>query len=412
VKHGSDESPPDEDVKPQEVSEQPTEVADTQQSKVECAPATTESVPEPPAHTSPVFDIPPIVIPDGPAGAEPQTEAAPPRANESVEAAPASTEHMAAAEEQQPSAEEAAEPITDVAEQKSSALIEFDTPLLAAAQEQVKRWTVRDLATELAVPAPTMLLTYSKMRSNATSKLCENTQFAARHRAINAGPKPNANLLNPADTKATFDKLSKMGNQQCDECITMFLQTVVTESILEEHWLDGAVQRCIKALQEKNNRRCLIDMLKNAKQTKDTRKAVANVYPLNSAAFEAFSKLFSGLLRICSNQEDYLCAYGLLEVGGLYFRLVVRDEETAVDPAVEQDDVMEFLSERICQHPIYHNSALWGELMKSRVPVPGAAATTSTAAGAALSKNPKALLNAVLSEVHSLLFIMLELEVR
>ena len=286
-------------------------------------------------------------------------------------------------------------------------LIEFDTGLLATAQEQVTRWTISDLARELQLPTAAVLQTYNKLRSLVTSKLGENTQFAARHRAINAGAKQNKRLLNPASAQATVDKLGKMANQQCDECITMFLQKVVTENILEEHWLEGAVQRCIKALQDKNNRRCLIDMLKNAKQTKDRRQAVANVYPLNSTAFEAFSKLFSGLLRICSNQEDYLCAYGLLEVGGLYFRLVVRDhDEESEAMGGEQDDFMEFLSERTCQHPIYHNTALWCELMKSRVPVPAATSVqTQNKAGIRSSTN------AMLSEVHSLLFIMLELEV-
>lgn len=295
-------------------------------------------------------------------------------------------------------------------------LIEFDEDLVAAAQLEVKRWTVLDLASELQVPCAAMMVLYSKMRSNASNRLNENTQFAARHRAINTGAKQNKrSLLNPADTQATFDKLSKMGNQQCDECITMFLQKVVTESILEEHWLENSLQASLKALQDKNNRRCLIDMLKNAKQTKDKRQPVSNVYPLNPAAFEAFSKLFTGLLRICSNQEDYLCAYGLLEVGGLYFRFVVHDDTKGDTVAPQQDEIMEFLSERTCQHPIYHNSALWCELMKSRVPIP-VAATTTTAAGAATAtppaKNTRPLVNAVLSEVHSLLFIMLELEVR
>lgn len=284
-------------------------------------------------------------------------------------------------------------------------LIEFNSALVVAAQGQVHRWTVADLAREMDVPAATLLVTYGRMRSNAVSKLCENTQFAARHRAINAGAKQNAKLLNPADTQATFDRLSRMGSQQCDECITQFLQKVVTESILEEHWLEGSVQRCIKALQDKRNRRCLIDMLKNAKHNKDKRKAIANVYPLNSTAFEAFSKLFQGVLKICSNQEDFLCAYGLLEVGGLYFRLVSRDAEPIDAENIDQEDVMEFLSERTCQHPIYQNPALWCELLKGRVPLPSAG---NAAAG---GKTPRASVNAVLSEVHALLFIMLELEV-
>jgi hypothetical protein len=274
---------------------------------------------------------------------------------------------------------------------------------LAAAQDQVRRWSVADLAGEVGVPAASMLLTYGKVRSSASNKLCENTQFAARHRAIKNDVRQTKSILNPADTQATFDKLSKMGDKHCDECITMFLQKVVTESILEEHWLENSVQQCIKALQDKNNRRCLIDMLKNAKQSRDKRKAAANVYPLNSTAFEAFSKLFTGVLRICSNQEDFLSAYGLLEVGGLYFRLVVRDDENQEAMSEEQDGLMEFLSERTCQHPIYHNPALWGELLKSRVPVPTATLQPN--------KNQRVTVNAVLSEVHALLFIMLELEV-
>ena len=295
-------------------------------------------------------------------------------------------------------------------------LIEFDEALITAAQIQSKRWTVLDLAHACDVPSSIMLLNYSKMRSFANSKLCENTQFAVRHRAINTGNKQNnKRMLNTADTQATFDRFGKVGSQQCDECITMFLQKVVTESILEEHWLEDSVQRCIKALQEKSNRVSLIDMLKHAKQTKGKQQAASKVYPLNPAAFEAFSKLFSGVLRICSNQEDYLCAYGLLEVGGLYFRFIVRNDDETNDSEYAGDEIMEFLSERTCQHPIYHNSAMWCELMKSRVPVPAGASgalNTATTATAVPAKNARSVINTIMSEVHALLYIMLELEVR
>jgi hypothetical protein len=70
---------------------------------------------------------------------------------------------------------------------------------------------------------------------------------------------------------------------------------------------------------------------------------------------------------------------------------------------------MEFLSERTCQHPIYHNSALWIALMKQRVVVPPSA--PSPLPELKTGKRPRALVNTVLSEAQSLLFIMLELEV-
>jgi hypothetical protein len=379
------------------VSEQPPLISDSSAEPAAARQEDTRAVPTPPPITIPASEVsdhePPADGVVALVAKDQQADGQEPVAAEGETMSPLS----------HPDQEPEEQPPQDEEKAATRVLIEFDAGLVVAAQEQVHRWTVADLAREANIPTITMLQLYSKMRSNAVSKLCENTQFAARHRAINHGTKQNAKLLNPADTQATFDRLSRMGNQQCDECITQFLQKVVTESILEEHWLEGSIQRCIKALQDKNNRRCLIDMLKNAKQNKDKRKAIANVYPLNSTAFEAFSKLFQGVLRICSNQEDYLCAYGLLEVGGLYFRLVSRDSEAAEAEHAEQEDVMEFLSERTCQHPIYHNPALWCELMKGRVPLPA----TSSAA-----KNPRMTLNAVLSEVHALLFIMLELEVQ
>jgi hypothetical protein len=295
----------------------------------------------------------------------------------------------------------------------SKPLIQFDQVNLAAAQLQVKRWSVLDIAVSVGVDCEVFAEQFHKRRTITSSKFIGNTQFAVRHRAVNVGIQRNrGNVLNTASTQATLVKLGKMENFQCDECITQFLQKVVTESSIDESWLDVALQRCVKALQTTSNRNCLLDMLKNAKQSdKNSREKVSNVYPLNAGAFEAFSKLFSSLLRICSNQEDYLCAFGLLEVGGLYFRFVNKDEECGeANIESDDDDILEFLSERTCQHPIYHNSQLWCEILKSRIP-PQTLLSNAVAEPESKIRRKSVNVNAVISEVHALLYIMLELEV-
>ncbi|KAJ1440798.1 hypothetical protein B484DRAFT_443259, partial [Ochromonadaceae sp. CCMP2298] len=274
----------------------------------------------------------------------------------------------------------------------SHPLAVFDTDKLKLAQAQVTRWSVAHLAQELGTPMEPLLATYLKVRSTASSRLCANTQFAARNRAVSTASRQNRRYMTD---QATVDQLAEGGG--CAECITQLLQKVVTESVLDAKWLDSAIELSLTALEEAHNRTALIAMLKNAKQSKEKRDA-SNVFPLNPTAFDAFSRLFAGTLRICSELEDYLTAYGLLEVGGLYFCFLLHDDEIETP-----DDIMEFLSQRTCQHPIYHNSDLWRALMCSRVPPPDAK----------LGKIARAhvLLHSVLSEVYALLFIMLELEV-
>jgi hypothetical protein len=171
---------------------------------------------------------------------------------------------------------------------------------------------VAHLAEQLDIPMELLLATYLKVRNTASTRLGANTQFAARHRAGVAN-RQNRRYMND---QATVDQLTGLGVgvgeglKACAECITQLLQKVVTESVLNSVWLDSAIQLSLTALQEEFNRTALIAMLKNAKRVKGS----SNVFPLNPPAFEAFSRLFTGMLSICTAQEDYLNAYGLLEV--------------------------------------------------------------------------------------------------
>ena len=183
----------------------------------------------------------------------------------------------------------------------------------------------------------------------------------------------------------------------CDNVIIDFLSKLVTENDLDSDWIANSNKQSLIALQKKDTRSAFIHVLKSAKKST---KNSNNVHLLNSRAFEAFSDLFSGLLTICASHLDYVCAYDLLEIGGLYFRLIKYNDDRNTSPTDEEDENIEFLSERTCQHPLYQNFQLWRALMHKRLPVSDNKVPTS-------SLNASQKIGLIINEVHSLLYVML-----
>jgi hypothetical protein len=211
----------------------------------------------------------------------------------------------------------------------------------------------------------------------------------------------------------------------CDEAIVEFLQNIVTEQRIDRIWVEQSIKKCLQALHLPHNRVAIVDILKNAnrrkpasgRRTKETGDTV-RVFPLNSSAFMAFSDLCGELLNICANSQDFLCAFGMLEVGGLYFRVI--EEEDLLAPVTqpfavcdEEDDegemdTVEFLSERNYHHPIYQNPRLWLAVLNSRVETLNSVGQGYTAA--ANAANTRKLHGRVLSECKGLLHLMLDMK--
>ena len=280
----------------------------------------------------------------------------------------------------------------------------FNTYRVLLVQELAFRWTLVDLANRLQKNYQSLLRKFKPVHK-------------INHRQSIIGKGYQKNIMQLAATSAT---LTVTDDFKCDTIVTELLQKIFTEGSLQNEWLEQSIQLSLISLQLEENRKGMVNMLKNAKKRKGIEathnKRVGDggmnnfsVYPLNQLAFEAVSALFNGLLQICANQQDYLCAYGLLEVGGLYFR-VVESNESALngdDPSDEFNSI-EFLSERTCHHPIYQNPQLWRALMHIRLPLTASRLQDSAAQG---SNTAKFNVNEIINETHAQLYVMLGMNV-
>jgi hypothetical protein len=164
-----------------------------------------------------------------------------------------------------------------------------------------------------------------------------------------------------------------------DTVVREFIQLVMTVKDIEPATLIQSMHRCEVAFEKIVNRASFIQMLKNAKKDHSASSSTdqqQNVYPLNSTAFECIAKLFLKILTICNEQKDYLNAFRLLEIGGHYFQLISLPQEGVkgaeadnMDEKTYELQTIEFLSERICQHPIYQLSTMWKGLLLDRLPL-------------------------------------------
>ena len=257
--------------------------------------------------------------------------------------------------------------------------VSFNIENLLLVQQQIFRWTLFDLADHFKKSNHFML-----RRFKAIQPAGENANGGVNNKyRPNAGKSYQKNIMQHAANSTT--SLTMTDEFKCDSVVTELLQKIFTEGSFQNEWLSKSIQCSLLSLQSEENRKGMINILKNAKKRKgvnDNKKhsegSNFSVYPLNQLAFEAVSTLFNGLLQICVNQQDYLCAYGLLEVGGLYFRVVESSELSQyADPEADASSIneeeelksIEFLSERTCHHPIYQNPLLWRALMHKRLPI-------------------------------------------
>jgi hypothetical protein len=211
-----------------------------------------------------------------------------------------------------------------------------------------------------------------------------------------------------------------------DELIEQFLQKIITMYDLDDSFVDAALGQCQQSLRDASNRKGIVNILRQSRKQEMHGNKETNIYPLNSCAFQAFSKLFNMMLGICLEQEDFVTAFELLEVGGHYFRIIVNpfsdDGVQHVDYGFggdEEEDSIEFLSEKVCHHPIFQTPALWKSIMHHRLPLNLLLSSTSSPSSKLTrgkeapfnkthsSKLNKMAMTAVMTEIRSILYMML-----
>ncbi|RYH22658.1 hypothetical protein EON65_18900 [archaeon] len=296
--------------------------------------------------------------------------------------------------------------------------ITFDPQKVLASQQAAKEWTIEELAKHFGVHVHNLLDKLHKYSYTLQAKQPGHRQSMALGKASQRSIATAAKNANTA-----VQKLSNTVN--VDDCLIQFLQQVMTTSHVDQASIESSIKGKVhKALEQLNNRQGLITVLKSAKNddkkgSKKRQAAVNNVYPLNHSAFEAFIALFYEFLSICSQQKDYLNAYGLLELGGQYFRMLPVELQVSLDEEDEKD-IIEFLSEKTCMHPIYQTTALWKAILQDRIPadniitlnINNPTASTSKPLKSALKSEAKSYtMKDLKNEIQSLLYIMLGLGV-
>jgi hypothetical protein len=334
-------------------------------------------------------------------------------------------------------------------------LLLFDQLLVAKAQEKSTFWTLSQLAekfhfTEEEFIAALKKSTYSLLHEAEDDDHQNPSQALTRGTSsYSIGYRQNSFSTNPlpASREWLSDKSSP------DAIITDFLQLLLTVKDIDEEIILQSMGKCDLALEKHVNRTSFIQLLKNAKKDRQGKGRSSksnkqenlptqeqNVYPLHTTAFECISQLFLRILTICNEQNDYINAFQLLEIGGHYFHLISlakkrqqqeegfhhRRDKTGGDKNNDKNQdqnefefqTVEFLSERICHHPIYHLSSMWKGLLLDRLPLQQTVPTVSKSISQAEEdttnvsvKLKKYHINVIMAEIRSLLYMMLDLGV-
>lgn len=287
-------------------------------------------------------------------------------------------------------------------------LVKFDPEVLADSEAGSIDWTISHLASTLRIDVeelrkqiedrlddqnqlPTTPSVAAPSTPGKPGQL-NGTQFRRNSIAANKLQKP---------TQQMMDKIA-LKNQSLDPALAEFFQKTILSDTMNDHVVEEALPRCEIELKESKNRDTLVVTLKHAKRERGRHETAAPIYLLNDASFEAFAALFTCMLRICSDEEDYVNANGLLEVGAYYCRKLPDEViQNMIEMNEEEQDFFEFLSEKIYQHPIYQNPNFWKKQLMQRM------ATSSRFSGSAEKDSPTRLpFPIIMTEVKSLLLNM------
>lgn len=304
------------------------------------------------------------------------------------------------------------------------ALVKFNYEEVLQEQSKCTYWTMLALADKLHEEVHDLR---SRFEENPYSLIYQvhvnqKAPLTTTNRRANVvmGKNNQRNIISHSANDATVKKFSALQQSlEVDDAVTEFLHNVVTMYGVSDESIEQSLRKCLKALQVQSNRSGLIAILKHAKKEQGGQQSTSHVYPLNDSAFEAFTMLFNGMLSICSQQEDFINAYGLLEVGGHYFKVLPQvsngnnNASAGIVDENEDEDIIEFLSEKTCQHPIFQTPSLWRSLMLDRLAPPAVPDqdNNNNPANKTTGLSKKVPFPLIMTEVRSLLYIMLGLGV-
>jgi hypothetical protein len=167
---------------------------------------------------------------------------------------------------------------------------------------------------------------------------------------------------------------------------------------VSEESIRVAIENSIPALQKDFNRHAVLQILQQVKRdhhhhphkAPDAHRNKENhpngsllnhntVYPLPEMILENLSQLFYEILQICQQQDDFSTAYTLLEIGGHFFQI---KSNAATSPSEEfhlmdENELIEFLSEKIQHHQIYQLPIFWKYILDTRLPTNKTATITT-----------------------------------
>jgi hypothetical protein len=258
-------------------------------------------------------------------------------------------------------------------------LVQFDPQLLQESELYAMPWTISHLATVLQVEVDEMRRQIEERLDDQTTQLATPTSQLTSMTNNTTPLKPGhlnghqfrrnsiaANKLQKP-TQQMMEKIS-LRNQSLDPALADFFQKTILSENIDERYVQDALPKCEHELHDLKNRDTLVLTLRHAKRERGKHETAAPIYLLSDASFDAFAALFTCMLRICSDTEDYLNANGLLEVGSYYCRKLPDEViQNMIEMNESEHDFFEFLSEKIFQHPIYQNPNFWKKLLTQRI---------------------------------------------
>jgi hypothetical protein len=267
-------------------------------------------------------------------------------------------------------------------------LLLFDTLLIAEAQSRSEGWTVPRLSDQFSFSQEQFVddlkkcpysLLYEEKKTRSFNGDSDNVVTVGPQNSVLTSKSNVVFFLFSSWSLFSFIDLANDSVAVVDSVVREFIQLIMTVKDINPATLIQSMHRCEVAFEKIVNRASFIQMLKNAKKDHSASSSTdqqQNVYPLNSTAFECIAKLFLKILTICNEQKDYLNAFRLLEIGGHYFQLISFPQDGVKSPEGDSAEekayelqTIEFLSERICQHPIYQLSTMWKGLLLDRLPL-------------------------------------------
>ena len=264
----------------------------------------------------------------------------------------------------------------------------FDTVALELATNRIDEWTVGDLAATLRQPLKVLL---KGLKGDAELGI---DPFSPWHSNISS-PSPGGSTSGAESARSPLNARSP--GRRCPNraavgiggAITDYLQFAFSGVSMSPRQVEHLERRCVGALELRDNRLRLVHLLRQtskgtvapanspaiARHRQQTltnpqshpRDLESQLFPLHSSTFELLSKLYCLAVEACVTQRDYLSAYGLLGVGGLYFQIQSRQHRRHSVSDIGGVDETEFLSERICQHPIFQSPHLWMAVLRDKL---------------------------------------------